>query len=74
MRSPGAISGALLTLLTRLDLAPPIEAGIAAGDLFALLRGMVDAAGERGERAGDALEHRVLRAVLGYLGLPLAAS
>jgi len=31
---------------------------------------MVDAAGERGQQAGDALEHRVLRAVVGYLGLP----
>ena len=68
-----AISGALLALLARLDPGPPVAAEIAAGDLFALLRGMVDAAGERGERAGDALERRVLRAVFGYLGLPLAA-
>lgn len=68
-----AISGALLALLGRLEPAPPVEAQVAAGDLFALLRGMVDAAGERGERAGDALEQRVLRAVFGYLGLPPAA-
>lgn len=69
----GAISDALLALLGRLEPAPPVEAQVAAGDLFALLRGMVDAAGERGERAGDALEQRVLRAVFGYLGLPPAA-
>lgn len=68
-----AISDALLALLGRLEPAPPVEAQVAAGDLFALLRGMVDAAGERGERAGDALEQRVLRAVFGYLGLPPAA-
>ncbi len=72
MRSPGR-SRALLALLGRLEPAPPVEAQVAAGDLFALLRGMVDAAGERGERAGDALEQRVLRAVFGYLGLPPAA-
>ncbi|MCJ2141479.1 TetR/AcrR family transcriptional regulator [Methylobacterium sp. E-066] len=69
-----AIAGALLALLARLEPGPPVEAEIAAGDLFALVRGMVDAAGERGERAGDALEHRVLRAVFGYLGLPHAAN
>lgn len=67
-----AISGALLALLGRLEPRPPVEAETAAGDLFALLRGMVDAAGERGERAGDVLEQRVLRAVFGYLGLPPA--
>ena len=65
-----AISDAFLTLLARLEPGPPVAIEIAAGDLFALVRGMVDAAGERGEQAGDALEHRVLRAVFGYLGLP----
>jgi AcrR family transcriptional regulator len=65
-----AISDAFLTLLARLEPGPPVAIEIAAGDLFALVRGMVDAAGERGEQASDALEHRVLGAVVGYLGLP----
>lgn len=65
-----AITDAILALLARFEPAPPVEPETAAGDLFALLRGMVDAAGERGERDRGALEHRVLRAVFGYLGLP----
>lgn len=67
-----AISSAFLALLGHLEPRPPVEAETAAGDLFALVRGIVDAAGERGERASDALEPRVLRAVFGYLGLPAA--
>lgn len=63
-------AAALLALLGRFDADPPAGAETAAGDIFALMRGMIDAAGERGERDGDALERRVLRAVLGYLGLP----
>jgi len=40
---------------------------VAADDLFAMIRGMVDAAGERGERDIDDLERRVGAAVFGYL-------
>jgi AcrR family transcriptional regulator len=40
---------------------------VAAGDLLAMVRGMVDAAGERGERDLDDLERRVRAAVFGYL-------
>jgi AcrR family transcriptional regulator len=40
---------------------------VAAGDLLAIVRGMVDAAGERGERDINNLEHRVRAAVFGYL-------
>jgi AcrR family transcriptional regulator len=68
------LTAALLALLPRLDAALPAEPETAAGDLFALTRGMVDAAGERGERDGEALERRVLRAVYGYLGLPQAVA
>jgi len=68
------LTAALLALLARLGAAVPTEPETAAGDLFALVRGMVDAAGERGERDGDALERRVLRAVHGYLGLPQAVA
>ena len=38
-----------------------------AGDLLAMVRGMVDAAGERGERDIKDLERRVRAAVFGYL-------
>lgn len=40
---------------------------VAADDLFAMIRGMVDAAGERGERDIEDLERRVGAAVFGYL-------
>lgn len=69
------LTDALLTLLGRLGADErPSEPGIAAGDLFAMVRGMIDAAGEREERDGPALERRVLRAVHGYLGLPWPAT
>lgn len=40
---------------------------VAAADLLAIVKGMVDAAGERGERDLDNLERRVRAAVFGYL-------
>ncbi|ULT68474.1 MULTISPECIES: TetR/AcrR family transcriptional regulator [unclassified Pseudomonas] len=40
-----------------------------AHDLFALTHGMIDAAGERGETDALNLEHRVMRAIRGYLAL-----
>lgn len=40
---------------------------VAADDLFGMIRGMVDAAGERGERNIEDLERRVGAAVFGYL-------
>lgn len=40
---------------------------VAAGDLLAIVRGMVDAAGERGERDIEDLERRLRAAVFGYL-------
>ncbi|MFT4113093.1 TetR/AcrR family transcriptional regulator [Silvibacterium sp.] len=52
----------------RLPGAPKIENhSVAAGDILALIRGLVDAAGERGERASPELAHRVEGAVWGYL-------
>lgn len=41
----------------------------AAHDVQALVHGMVDAAGERGESDASSLELRVRRAVFGYLGM-----
>lgn len=46
------------------------DAEIAAADVLAIVRGMVDAAGERGETDPLPLERRVARAVFGYLGWP----
>lgn len=40
---------------------------IAAGDMVAIIKGMIDAAGQRGERDQDALASRVQRAAFGYL-------
>lgn len=40
---------------------------VAAGDLFAIIRGMVDAAGQRGETDMASVEHRLRAAVFGYL-------
>ena len=40
---------------------------IAAGDLYAITRGMVDAASERGETDLESLERRLRAAVFGYL-------
>lgn len=40
---------------------------VAAADLFAMVRGLVDAAGERGESNVEDLERRVRAAVFGYL-------
>ncbi|HEV2677937.1 MAG TPA: TetR/AcrR family transcriptional regulator [Aliidongia sp.] len=41
---------------------------VAAQDLLAITRGMIDAAGERGEIDAHDLERRVARALFGYLG------
>lgn len=40
---------------------------VAAGDLFAITRGMVDAAGQRGETDLEDLERRLRAALFGYL-------
>jgi len=43
---------------------------LAAADLLALIRGMTDAAGARGERDVDDLAYRISAAVFGYLSPP----
>lgn len=60
--------GLLLTTLDRPDLPPQPDREIAADDLAALVRLLVDAAGARGESDAQRLERRVLGAILGYLG------
>lgn len=49
------------------DLADTFRAPCAAEDLLAIMKGLVDAAGDRGERDDTALISRVHRAVFGYL-------
>ncbi|MEJ1976156.1 MAG: TetR/AcrR family transcriptional regulator [Acetobacteraceae bacterium] len=58
---------ALAQILARPDLPTQQDGDMAAADIFAIVKGMVDAAGERGECDSAALEKRVGRAVFGYL-------
>ncbi|WP_278495660.1 TetR/AcrR family transcriptional regulator [Pantoea vagans] len=57
----------LLSILTRTDLPQQPDPDLAAKDVLAIIKGMVDAAGERGEHDRNALDSRVSRAVHGYL-------
>jgi AcrR family transcriptional regulator len=60
----------LADILARPDLPRQAEMQITTADVFAIMRGMLDAAGERGEDEQEALMTRVRRAVLGYLSMP----
>ena len=57
----------LLSILARADLPQQPDPDVAAQDVLAIVKGMVDAAGERGEQDRGALGSRVGRAVYGYL-------
>ncbi len=57
----------LMSILARPDLPKQPDPDVATQDVLAIIKGMVDAAGERGERDQDALGARVGRAVYGYL-------
>ena len=57
----------LANILARPDLPPQSDLPTATADVGAIIRGMLDAAGERGEHAREALAARVRRAVVGYL-------
>jgi AcrR family transcriptional regulator len=61
------IHAALVRSLGLADAPQLDDRDTAAHDVFAMVHGMVDAAGERGETDADALEARVRRAVIGYL-------
>jgi AcrR family transcriptional regulator len=52
------------------DLAAATPSPAAPGDLLAIIKALVDAAGERGEHDRAALTARVRRAVFGYLEYP----
>lgn len=60
----------LAEILGRPDLPRQSDMAAATSDVAAIMRGMIDAAGERGERGQEALVARVRRAVLGYLATP----
>jgi AcrR family transcriptional regulator len=60
----------LAEILARPDLPRQSDMAAATGDVAAIMRGMIDAAGERGEHGQEALVARVGRAVLGYLSMP----
>jgi len=60
----------LADILARPDLPQQAQISIAAADVAAIMRGMIDAAGERGGQGQQALVARVRRAVLGYLSTP----
>ncbi len=62
------------TLLQRPGLPRQADAGLAAADVAALIRGLVDGAGERRERDLPHLQRRVEAAVFGYLERAAAAA
>lgn len=56
-------------ILARDDIPPQTDMQIATDDLVAIIRAIVDGAGERGESDRAGLEARVGRALSGYLGI-----
>lgn len=60
----------LADILSRPDLPRQSDMPSASGDVLAIIRGMLDSAGERGEEGQAPLTVRVRRAVLGYLSMP----
>lgn len=61
------IIGLAVELLARADAPALADPPRAAADVLAIVKGMVDMAGERGETDAPALANRVARAVSGYL-------
>ena len=57
----------LMTCVADTAMVDPEHLQVVCGDLFAIVKGMVDAAGVRGESDQVALSARVHRAVFGYL-------
>ena len=64
-----AFHGLMREILSRSDIPPQDNIEIATDDVLAILRALTDAAGERGEVRRSPLEHRVSRALSGYLGI-----
>jgi AcrR family transcriptional regulator len=68
-RSKAAFRAVIEQILARDDIPPQPDMQIATDDLVAIVRAIVDGAGERGETDRAALERRVGRALWGYLGI-----
>ena len=68
----GEFQAALVDIIRRDDMPGIARPEVAAGDLAAMMRGMVDVAGERGEGDVQDLERRVRAAVFGYLSMVAA--
>jgi AcrR family transcriptional regulator len=63
----GAFAGVLSEVLRRVDLPRQRDHALAVHDVGAMVRGIVDSAGERGESGVADLQRRVEAAVFGYL-------
>lgn len=64
-----AFHGIVEQILIRGDMPPQDDIDVATDDVLAIVRALVDAAGERGEVDRGALERRVARTLSGYLGM-----
>ena len=73
LASTGSVRSVLLEILVRDGLPPQDDVAVAASDLMAIVRGLVDAAGEREETDTTGLTRRVTAAVLGYLTMMSSA-
>lgn len=62
-----AIAALVIRLLSRPDAPAVPNSSVAAHDVLAIVKGVVDAAGQRGETDSANLQRRVERAVKGYL-------
>jgi AcrR family transcriptional regulator len=71
--SKGAFNGLLSEVLRRADLPRQRDHALAVCDVGAMVRGIVDGAGERGEADQVALQRRVEAAVFGYLRVAAVA-
>jgi AcrR family transcriptional regulator len=67
--SKAAFREVIRQILVRKDIPPQLNMETTTDDLVAVLRAIVDAAGERGESDRGDLESRVSRALFGYLGI-----
>jgi AcrR family transcriptional regulator len=67
------ITDVLVDIFDKADMPLIANPKLAAYDVLAIVKGMVDAAGERGELDASPLEARVTRAVFGYLQIKSAA-
>lgn len=61
------LQAAMRGFLAQPDMPPDAQQPEVAADVLAIIRGLVDAAGGRGERKSKSFERRVQRAVFGYL-------